>query len=197
MFLERFPRPHWVGAGRSQVQILSARSVAAAAYRPPFAPAAPAYQRRALRRARFSTAHVPGTILSVLTINDRPVFRRGLTSEQGTLLSSYMVKEFFSGGTEPRMVQVWDHLVEVPGRDGEPVRLTIRVRGFGFDLPEAGRPVSVLVNRRRTKAAFDPDDPKISLGARHDRHASERKAKAAKDKARFEALRDGRDQDAP
>lgn len=127
----------------------------------------------------------------MLTINDRPVFHRGLTREQGKLLSRYLVKEYFQNGSHPRMVEVWDHLVEVPGRDGQPVRLTIRVKGGGFVLPEDGSMVSVLVNRRRTKAAFDPDDPRISLGARYDLGARKRKAKAAKDKAEFDALREG------
>ncbi len=127
----------------------------------------------------------------MLTINDRPVFRIGLTKEQGKLISHYMVKEYFQNGTQPRMVQVWDYLVEVPGRDGQPVRLTIRVKGMGFDLPEPGNTVSVVINRRRTKAAFDVDDPKISLSARYELGAKRRKAKAAEDKAEFDALRSG------
>ena len=133
----------------------------------------------------------PANIGSVLTINDRPVFRMGLTKEQATLVSQYMVKEYSQNSdTQPRIVQVWDYLVEVPGRDGQPVRLTIRVKGFGFDLPEPGHMVPVLVNRRRTKAAFDVDDPSISLGAQYKRDAKKRKDKAAADKAEFEAKRD-------
>jgi hypothetical protein len=85
-------------------------------------------------------------------------------------------------------------LVEVPGRDGQPVRLTIRVKGFGFDLPEPGHMVPVLVNRRRTKAAFDVDDPSISLSAQYHHDAKQRKAKAAADKAEFDALRSGKDE---
>jgi hypothetical protein len=130
----------------------------------------------------------------VLTVNDRPVFRVGLTKEQAKLLSRYMVKEYSQNDPQPRIVQVWDYLVEVPGRDGRPVRLTIRVKGFGFDLPEPGHMVPVLVNRRRTKAAFDVDDPSISLSAQHDHGAKQRKAKAAADKAKFDALRSGKDE---
>ena len=125
----------------------------------------------------------------MLTINDRPVFRFGLQKAQAKLVSRYMVKEFFAGGTEPRMIQVWDYLVELPGNDGQPKRLAIRVRGFGFTLPEPGNMVPVVVNRRRTKAAFDVDDPSISLSARYDRDAHERKKQAAADKADFEAKR--------
>jgi hypothetical protein len=127
----------------------------------------------------------------VLTINDRPVFRMGLTKEQGKLISQYMVKEYAqnAGDMGPGIVQVWDYLVEVPGRDGQPVRLTIRVKGIGFDLPEPGNMVPVLVNRRRTKAAFDVDDPSISRSAQYDQDAKQRKAKAAADKAEFDSLR--------
>ena len=125
----------------------------------------------------------------MLTINDRPVFRFGLQRAQAKLLSQYMVKEFFQAGNEPRMVEVWDYLVELPGSDGKPKRLTIRVKGFGFDLPEPGSMVPVVVNRRRTKAAFDVDDPSISLGAQYERDAQKRKEKAAADKAEFEAKR--------
>ena len=125
----------------------------------------------------------------MLTINDRPVFRFGLRKAQAKLVSQYMVKEFFAAGNEPRMVQVWDYLVELPGTDGQPKRLTIRVRGFGFNLPEPGSMVPVVVNRRRTKAAFDVDDPTISLSAQYKRDAQTRKEKAAADKAEFQAKR--------
>ena len=80
----------------------------------------------------------------------------GLTKEQAKLVSQYMVKEYVQNGTHPRMVEVWDYLVEVPGRDGQPVRLTIRVKGFGFDLPEPGHMVPVLVNRRRWVCGVTP-----------------------------------------
>jgi hypothetical protein len=53
--------------------------------------------------------------------------------------------------------------------------------------------VPVLVNRRRTKAAFDVDDPSISLSAQYDRDAKQREAKAAADKAEFDSLRSGND----
>lgn len=126
----------------------------------------------------------------MLTINDRPVFRFGLQRAQAKLISQYMVKEFFQAGNEPRMVEVWDYLVELPGSDGQPKRLTIRVRGSGFKLPEPGNMVPVVVNRRRTKAHFDVDDPTISLGAQYRRGAQQRKEQAAVDKAEFEAKRD-------
>ena len=55
------------------------------------------------------------------------LLRSGVDAVYG---SRYMVKEFVSAGTEPRLVQVWDYLVELPGADGQPKRLTIRVRGL-------------------------------------------------------------------
>lgn len=131
----------------------------------------------------------------MFTINDRPVWRFGLQKAQAALISRYMVKEYVQSGGESsgsRLVQVWDYLVELDGADGKPTRLTIRVKGGGFQLPKDGQPVSVVVNRKRTKAYFDADDPKISLGARYDQNLEKRKAQAKKDKAAFEAKRDGR-----
>ena len=129
----------------------------------------------------------------MLTINDRPVFRVGLEKAQAELIAQYMVKEYVqSGESRQGIVQVWDYLVELPGADGKPTRLKIRTKGFGFHLPEPGNMVSVVVNRRRTKAHFDADDPKISYGAQYKRGAQERKEKSASDKAEFEAKRSGK-----
>jgi hypothetical protein len=129
----------------------------------------------------------------VLTINDRPVFRFGLEKAQAKLISQYMVKEYVqSGDSHAGIVQVWDYLVELPGADGQPTRLKIRTRGFGFHLPEPGNMVSVVVNRRRTKAHFDVDDPRISYGAQYKHGAQQRKDQSAKDKADFEAKRSGK-----
>lgn len=129
----------------------------------------------------------------MLTINDRPVFRLGLEKAQAELVARYMVKEYVqSGDSHHGIVQVWDHLVELPGTDGKPTRLKIRTKGFGFHLPEPGNMVSVVVNRRRTKAHFDADDPRISYGAQYKRGEQQRKDKAAEDKAKFEAKRSGR-----
>jgi hypothetical protein len=128
----------------------------------------------------------------VLTINDRPILRFGLEKAQATLISQYMVREYVQSGTSPRIVQVWDYLVELPGADGQPTRLTIRTRGSGFHLPEPGNMVSVVVNRRRTKAHFDVDDPRISYGAQYKLGAQQRKEKAAKAKAKFEQERSRR-----
>ena len=77
------------------------------------------------------------------------------------------------------VLQVWDFMVEVPGPDGQPTRLVIRVKNPNLDLPELGATVPVLVNRRRTKAAFDLDDPSISPDARRKLGAQRQKARAA------------------
>lgn len=62
-----------------------------------------------------------------------------------------------------------------------------------LDLPDLGETVPVLVNRRRTKAAFDLDDPSISPDARRKLGEQRHKAKAAAKKAEFEAKLSERD----
>ena len=88
---------------------------------------------------------------------------------------------------------VWDFMVEIPGTDGEPTRLVIRVKNPNLDLPELGATVPVLVNRRRTKAAFDLDDPSISPDARRKLGEQRQKANAAAKKAKFDAKLSERD----
>jgi hypothetical protein len=85
------------------------------------------------------------------------------------------------------ILQVWDFMVEVPGADGQPTRLVIRVKNPNLDLPDLGATVPVLVNRRRTKAAFDLDDPSISPDARRKLGEQRHKANAAAKKAKFDA----------
>ena len=84
-------------------------------------------------------------------------------------------------------------MVEVPGADGQPTRLVIRVKNPNLDLPDLGATVPVLVNRRRTKAVFDVDDPSISLDARRKLGEQRNKAKAAEKKAKFDAKLSERD----
>ena len=88
---------------------------------------------------------------------------------------SYNVK---SGGH----YQVWDYMVEVPGLDGTRERLVIREKTFKLDLPEVGGTVPVLVNRKRTKAAFDLDDPRIDAVGRL---KAREKARKERDERRF------------
>ena len=81
-------------------------------------------------------------------------------------------------------------MVELPGADGMPVRLTIKEKTFKLKDPQIGDTVPVLVNRRRTKASFDLKDPRIDAIAALD---AREKARKARDEARFEAKRKGLD----
>ncbi len=79
--------------------------------------------------------------------------------------------------------QVWDYMVEIPkSLDGDPKRLVIRERTYKLDLPPVGGTVPVLVNKMRTKAAFDLKDPRIDAIGRLDARA---KAKKERDERRF------------
>jgi len=80
--------------------------------------------------------------------------------------------------------QVWEFMVEIAEAGREPVRLLIREKTFKLILPEVGDTVPVLVNRKRTKAAFDLKDPRIDAIGALDR---KEKAREARDKARFDA----------
>jgi hypothetical protein len=80
--------------------------------------------------------------------------------------------------------QVWEYMVELPGPDGMPVRLTIEEKTFKLKDPQIGDTVPVLVNRKRTKADFDLKDSRIDgIGALKARE----KARKARDEARFES----------
>jgi hypothetical protein len=88
------------------------------------------------------------------------------------------------GGRTP--YQVWEYMVEVPAEQGAPVRLTIEEKTFnlGHPGPQVGDTVPVLVNRRRTRAAFDLKDPRLDWQAA--RKAREKRERA-EDEARFQA----------
>lgn len=86
--------------------------------------------------------------------------------------------------------QVWEYMVELPGADGRPVRLTFTEKTFKVKDPQIGDTVPVLVNRKRTKACFDLKDPRIDAIAALE---AREKARKARDEARFEAKRKGLD----
>ena len=125
----------------------------------------------------------------------RAVLRIGWKKMQAQFVAQNRVRKSIAPREDgPSFVlQVWDYMVEVPGTDGQPTRLVIRVRNPNLDLPEIGGTVPVLVNRRRTKAAFDLDDPSISPDARRKLGEQRHKAKAAEKRAKFEAKRFERD----
>jgi hypothetical protein len=119
------------------------------------------------------------------------VFRIGWEKADAKLIDqrhlrddSYNVNKGGSG------YQVWEYMVELAGPDGMPVRLTIEEKTFKLKDPQVGDTVPVLVNKKRTKAAFDLTDPRIDAVA--DLKARE-KARKARDEARFEAKRRGLD----
>jgi hypothetical protein len=86
---------------------------------------------------------------------DRRVLRIGWQKEH----ARFVARNRFRKSIENRehgpsyVLQVWDFMVELPGADGQPTRLVIRVKNPHLDLPDLGATVPVLVNRRRTKAA--------------------------------------------
>jgi hypothetical protein len=126
---------------------------------------------------------------------DRRVLRIGWEKAQAKFVAQNRVRKSIQGLEDgpSYVLQVWDYMVEVPGADGQPTRLVIRVKNPNLDLPDLGATVPVLVNRRRTKAAFDLDDPSISPGARRKLGEQRQKAKAAAKKAKFEAKLSERD----
>ena len=123
------------------------------------------------------------------------MLRIGWEKAQATFVAQNRVSKSIQsrGDGESYVLLVWDYMVEVDGTDGEPTRLVIRVKNPNLDLPELGGAVPVLVNRRRTKAAFDLDDPSISPAARRKLGEQRSKAKAAEKRAKFDAKRAERD----
>ncbi len=135
-----------------------------------------------------------GSIASILlrswSADDTPryagrVFRRGWNRVDGKLLD----QRHLSGGQVdstdglPRY-ELREYLVEVPDERGGFVRLAIKEKSYRLKLPPVGGAVPVLVNSKRTEAAFDLDDPRIdAVGAMK----AEEKAAEAADKERFES----------
>ena len=95
------------------------------------------------------------------------------------------------GGRTP--YQVWEYMVELPAEQAAPVRLTIEEKTFklGQPGPQIGETVPVLVNRKRTRGAFDLKDPRLDWqAARKDREGREK----AEDEVRFQAKLKGLDE---
>lgn len=101
-----------------------------------------------------------------------------------------MRRDSYNAHNPSSSYQVWEYMVELPGADGAPVRLTFEEKTFKLRDPEVGDTVPVLVNKKRTKAEFDLKDPRIDAAA----HMKAReKARKERDEARFEAKRKGLD----
>ena len=97
------------------------------------------------------------------------VFRRGWDR----LDAKFLDRRYLSGG-------------QVDSTDGQggSIRLSIKGKSHRLKLPAVGGAVPVLVNSKRTEAAFDLSDPRIdAVGAVKD----EEKAAKAASKKRFES----------
>lgn len=113
------------------------------------------------------------------------VLRRGWNRVDAKFLDG----RYLSGGQVdstdglPRY-ELWEYLVEIPDGQGGSARLAIKEKSHRLKLPPVGGAVPVLVNSKRTKAAFDLGDSRIdAVGAMK---ADEKVAKAAS-KKRFES----------
>ena len=71
------------------------------------------------------------------------MLRIGWEKEQAKFVARNRVrKSIQTGGDGPSYVlQVWDFMIEVPGADGQPTRLVIRVKNPNLDLPDLGETV--------------------------------------------------------
>jgi len=108
----------------------------------------------------------------------RRLFRFHWDRIEATLIDERFDK--FVGSDPP--LQRWEYMVELPGRDGAPVRLTFKEYVVVVDPPPVGERVGVQVNRRRTKAMFDLRDPRVSRKLQTDAHFD---AQRAEDEARW------------
>jgi hypothetical protein len=85
------------------------------------------------------------------------MLRIGWAKAQAELVAQNRVsKSIQSRGDGPSYVlQVWDYMVEVPGSDGQPTRLVIRVKNPNLELPELGATERQTANAAAKKAKFD------------------------------------------
>ena len=123
------------------------------------------------------------------------MFRIAWEKVEATLIDQKLVRkdayQSEMGGRTP--FQVWDYMVELPGRDGTPTRLVIREKSFEVKLPPIGGIVPVRVNKRRTQAEFDLDDARISTRVKQQQAEERRKQRQAEKEARFERRLKGDD----
>ncbi len=122
----------------------------------------------------------------------RLALRRGWDRVDATFVDSRFVKRKVWGGDSPGSFEIWEYMVDVPGRSGgAAVRLTFTEKKFKVrGEPERGSVVPVIVNAKRTKVMFDLSDPRIDQEGWVDEQVSRRKQR---DDERFEALRAGRE----
>jgi hypothetical protein len=118
------------------------------------------------------------------------VFRFGWDHIDAKLIDQRFLRRGDYNVNTPGSYQVWEYLVEFVDTDGTTVRLPIEEKTFKLRLPDMGGTVPVLVNKRRTKAAFDLKDPRIDAVGALKRGE---KAREDRDAARFEARMKGID----
>jgi hypothetical protein len=112
------------------------------------------------------------------------MFRIGWDHIDAKLIDQrFLRRDAYNAHNPSSSYQVWEYIVEFTGTDGAPKRLPVREKTFKVDLPEIGGTVPILVNRKRTKAAFDLKDPRIDAVGRL---KAKQKARKARDEARFE-----------
>src|SRR5687768_10461177 len=107
----------------------------------------------------------------------RRLFRLHWDRIEGTLVDQRFDKVVHS---DPPL-QRWEYLVELPGLDGEPVRLTFNEYLVKVDPPPIGERVGLRVNRKRTKAMFELEDPRVNRRLKADARLD---AQRAEDEAR-------------
>jgi hypothetical protein len=122
----------------------------------------------------------------------RLTMRRGWDRVDATLVDSRFVKRKVWGGESPGSFEIWEYMVDVPGRSGGAVvRLTFTEKQFKVrGAPERGNVVPVIVNAKRTKLMFNLSDPRIDQEGWVDEQVRRRKQR---DDERFEARRAGRE----
>jgi hypothetical protein len=111
-----------------------------------------------------------------------PVFRWGWDRLDAKLIDQKFVRRDSANAKRGIYYQVWDYMVELPPSEGGTRRLVIREKTYKLDLPEVGGVVPVLVNKKRTKAAFDLKDPRIDAVGRL---KAKQKARKQRDEQRF------------
>lgn len=115
------------------------------------------------------------------------MFRFGWERMEAKLIDKKFVKRRAANRNQTVHYQWWDFMVELPAEAGnKPVRLVIRERTFKLRNMDLGDTVPVLVNRRRTKAAFDLKDPQISTLAAEKLAKAAREAQQVADEERFQ-----------
>jgi hypothetical protein len=122
----------------------------------------------------------------------RLALRRGWDRVDATFVDSRFVDRKVWGGDSPGSFEIWEYMVDVPGRSGvAAVRLTFTEKKFKVrGEPERGSVVPVIVNAKRTKVMFNLSDPRIDQEGWVDEQVSRRKQR---DDERFEAQLAGRE----